>query len=258
MILLRPALLGVHHAKFIKHCRSKLSSVSGGYIPTGSQSAKYFFNLTGGILIGARGLHPVIRQATAVFVKIVMPFSQRVKVGVKRCNINVRGFFKLFEPGYKGRGIANGHSLVRPPGGQNHHVKRFIICYTPVICQIVSRIISGADSYNIRLLHQPAGAEIFISQPFVAGIPYLFLGGWRNKIVNPEITLKFKMRPVIQGITQKIRHSLRPPAELFPVRNVTGYIIFVYPVAAHRAPLVVITIKPDLRNILPPLILSYF
>jgi hypothetical protein len=57
------------------------------------------------------------------------------------------------------------------------------------------------------------------------------------------------MRPVIERIAQRVRHGGGPGLKLCERLGVAGAELFRHAVGAHRAPLVVIALEPDLEQV---------
>jgi len=57
------------------------------------------------------------------------------------------------------------------------------------------------------------------------------------------------MCPVIERVAQAFGHGLSPALELLAVIGIAGAVTLVDPVAAHRTPLVVVALEPDLGEV---------
>ncbi len=59
------------------------------------------------------------------------------------------------------------------------------------------------------------------------------------------------MTPVVEGIAQQIGHDAREGVEFLPIGRVSGTEALRNAVGAHLAPLVVVAVEPNLRDVLP-------
>ena len=70
-----------------------------------------------------------------------------------------------------------------------------------------------------------------------------------EQLADAEVALQLEMGPVIQRVAQRLRHRRRPGAELVQRPRVAGAVAFVDAVGAHRPPLVMIALEPDLEQV---------
>jgi hypothetical protein len=126
-----------------------------------------------------------------------------------------------------------------------------------VILQAVDGIVGGAHQRHVHLPHDPAAGELVLRQ---LG-PRLFpdaLGRLERKqpMGDAQRTPQLHVRPMIQGIAERGRDRLGPFLELIPVRRIAGAITFGHAVGAHRPPLVMVAVKPSLREVFELVILG--
>src|SRR5262249_7366390 len=70
-----------------------------------------------------------------------------------------------------------------------------------------------------------------------------------QQLSNVEITFELEMGPMKEWIAQGVRNRLRPSQELFIARRISGAELLGDTVGPHRPPFVVITFKPDFKQI---------
>ena len=80
---------------------------------------------------------------------------------------------------------------------------------------------------------------------FVGAVPNRLRGVFVEQFVDPEVAFQFEMHPVVKRIAQRVGHSRGPCLELLKRWSVSGAILFGHAVGAHRAPFVVVPLKPD-------------
>ena len=114
--------------------------------------------------------------------------------------------------------------------------------------QAVGRVIGRADQFYAVVLHQSLRAELRVIRYEVVALVVDGACSLRiQTLLDTESGLELQMCPVVQRVAESIRHGLSPFLELLPVRRIlTGAVALVYTVAAHSAPLVVVTHEPDL------------
>ena len=93
------------------------------------------------------------------------------------------------------------------------------------------------------------------------GITFIedFAGSRRiQDFFNSKASFQFQMSPVIQRIAECIRDCFGPFFEFFPIGSVlTRTITFVYPVATHCTPFVMVTAQPDFCNRLELIVVGH-
>src|SRR5215469_10287634 len=116
--------------------------------------------------------------------------------------------------------------------------------------EIVAGIVRGTDGSNTK-----STQDALRSQAVICGELGLCLfpdhwGGLKIQDVSDvEITFELEMRPVKEWIAQGERYCLRPGQKLFIPRRIAGAELLGDAVGSHRPPFVVITLKPDFKQI---------
>ena len=119
----------------------------------------------------------------------------------------------------------------------------------PVMFEVVHRIIRGADDLDLHFFQDALGRERGRGEFFIRLLPDFFRRGFAEQVGDAEITLQLQVRPMIQGIAQRVGNGLGPGDELVMRRGAAGAEFFRHAVAAHRAPFVVIAFQPDLKQV---------
>jgi len=134
-------------------------------------------------------------------------------------------------------------------------IERFIVRDDLVVLQRIGRIVGGAYEHHVHLFHDSAGRELPRRQLLIALVPYSPSGlGAQQAVGYPERPLQFEMNPMVHRVAERLGDNRGPLFEFLPIRSVTGDVFLVDSGGAHEAPLVMITVEPDLREILEPLI----
>ena len=129
----------------------------------------------------------------------------------------------------------------------------------PQLCvplEIVDRIVGGAERPHLEaredaLRVQPFRGQLLVGRrPDPIGVPAV------EQLADAEVALELEMGPVIQRVAQRLRHRRRPGAELVQRPRVAGAVAFVDAVGAHRPPLVMIALEPDLEQVVEPPVLG--
>ena len=77
-----------------------------------------------------------------------------------------------------------------------------------------------------------------------------------SSVVDPEIARQLEVGPVVERVAQAARDGCRPGQELLVGVGVAGAEALVDPVGAHRPPLVVVALEPDLEQVREPAVLG--
>ena len=115
-----------------------------------------------------------------------------------------------------------------------------------MILQTVGGIVGSANNLYIHILNNVLRAKIFRTYFFIACIknrPRCFSV---QQIIHAKIASELEMRPLVQRISDGVRHRFSPRLEFFPVISVTGNIFFRNPVRAQCTPLVMVAAEPHL------------
>ena len=187
----------------------------------------------GGIAFGVGDvIKPVIREPAPVLVEEPDPFAQpfqQLSVGLRAGLLDIR----------KESILADIHRLIGAERGQDagHHSARFD---RAVIAQVVGGVVGRADHLDVRASDQPARGIAVGRQQFVRPVvdPLRRFGG--QHLVDPEIAFQFELRPMEQGVSDRVGQHRRVGEKLVPVGGVARDILLLDPERAHRAPLVVV------------------
>ena len=86
----------------------------------------------------------------------------------------------------------------------------------------------------------------------VAIFPDAFGGGWAEQAIrDAKVAIEFEMAPVVEGIAEEVGHGGGEFFEFFPIRSVSGAVSLMDAVGTHGSPFVMISIEPNLGDILP-------
>jgi hypothetical protein len=124
-----------------------------------------------------------------------------------------------------------------------------------MMLQGIRRVVRGAEDADLGLAAKGPGGHGF--ELFIAPLPDLTGGGGGEQVIDPKVALQLQRRPVVHGVAQAIRHRRGKCLKALPITGRAGAERFADTIAPHGPPLVVITVEPDLREIVPCLVLGY-
>ena len=156
--------------------------------------------------------------------------------------------FEPRDPRVEGRGIIDGQNPIRPPRGIDGGHRMGTSRQRAVTLKRVGRIVRGADHGHAERGEQPQHREARLAQSCVAGVEHLARRRPRQADVNAERAPELHMRPVVEGVAQRVGHDARPRVETLPIRRIAGDDRLVDAVGAHRPPLVVVAVQPQLGD----------
>ena len=205
-----------------------------------------------GFFIG-RDVHHVLQgmvgQAAAILMEIRHAGTQGF-LHVRKGGNRLPGY--LSQPGQviHPPGSLDIHGLVRPPGRQYRYGERSVISQLLMIFQGIYRIIRGANQRYMAAEDQVAHTHVFFPELGIAQLPH-FLRGFavENALIAKE-ALQLQVAPMVQGVAHGRGQGLRPLLKLFPIRSISGNILFLYARGTHQPPLIVVAAQPNLRNII--------
>ena len=118
----------------------------------------------------------------------------------------------------------------------------------PVICQIVRRIIRGAQGRDAEALNQPLGAKIIRIQHAVGRFPNLRRRIRVQNLFNAKHAPKFQVRPMIERIADQHGHRLGKGHE---PRLIVGSADkgVVKAVGAHPPPFIVVAAQHQMPDV---------
>jgi len=114
--------------------------------------------------------------------------------------------------------------------------------------QRIGRIVGGADDGNPELPEEPPGRVAGFREQLVAAVEDAPRAARLEQLRDAERALELHVRPVVERVAERVRHRPGPRLELLPVRSIPGAEALRDPVGAHRPPLVVIALQPDLGD----------
>ncbi|MNZ91079.1 hypothetical protein D3C78_1100530 [compost metagenome] len=196
----------------------------------------------------------MVRNFTAVCSKVVQTFGQRrLQIG-EATDIGIR-YFGQFRHIVAERCLLDVEGFIRAPARQHFDIERAVFRDNRVVLKRINRIISGADHLHVHLLHDAACGEIVLRQQIATLVPDFVGSGWRQQFAgDTEWTTQLQMCPVIQRVTDGMRHGCRPRIKLFAVSRITGTQALSHTVGAHRTPFVMVTLQPDVIQVFEAII----
>ena len=118
-----------------------------------------------------------------------------------------------------------------------------------VMFESVDGIIRGANRHHAKLFQDSLNSQMPLRKLFVCTIPDLFRAVLIEQFIDPKIALQFKMGPVVKRIAKCMWHGSRPGEELLIRLGISRAVPLWYSICTHRAPFIVISLKPDFREI---------
>ncbi|MBA7705173.1 hypothetical protein ES703_113997 [subsurface metagenome] len=126
MELHNPAGLCVHKGELEHHSGFELEAFGDVQFFAGSDSAEDFFYFFFSVVLGESGFEAVIRKPAAVFVKIIVAFSDCLNVRAEAVYLRIADLLKLIEPFVQSRYVLNCQSFVGAKGGVNLDFKTVV------------------------------------------------------------------------------------------------------------------------------------
>ena len=196
----------------------------------------------------------VVGQTAALRMEIIMPPLQRADEGAETIDVHIRGGGKPLHPGVETGGSIHRQRLVRPKCRQ-HPGRMPLPGKRAMMFQRVYRIVRRAHDLDLELFEDALCRQRRRGQLVIGLFPDLGGGLFAQQVRDAEITPQLKVRPMIQRVAQRVRHRPRPRLELLLRRSVAGDEFLRHTVAAHRPPLVMIPLQPDLKQVPEPPVL---
>ena len=127
-----------------------------------------------------------------------------------------------------------------------------------MVLQRIDGIVRRTDDLDIVVLHQTAGETLGLLQLLGAAIVDLARRLGIEELRDAESRLELEVGPVVERITHGIGHRLGPLFELFPVGSILARAVtLVDAVGAHRTPLIMVALQPDLRQVVETVVRSH-
>ena len=200
----------------------------------------------------------MVRQLTAILCEEVVTLLQGIYHIGKLHDVDTTNLSQLLHI-FRELRLLNVHGLVWTPC-RNHDriVGSLVACILNMVVQVVNGIIGGTYTLHVVVLHQTTGRELGLLQLLVTLVKNLTGGLGAQLLFNAESGLQLQVCPVIQGVTEGVRHGLSPLLKLFPIAGIlTGAVFLIYTVGTHGTPLVVVTTQPQLCDALKLMIVGH-
>ena len=91
-----------------------------------------------------------------------------------------------------------------------------------MVVQRMSRIVGGAERFDLKLFEHTTGGEFGLRQFFIGSFPNFFSGVRGKEQVNIETPFSFEMGPMVKGISERVRNGLCPGEVFFFGVYLTG------------------------------------
>ena len=92
--------------------------------------------------------------------------------------------------------------------------------------QAVARRVRGAEKLHVHALRNSTAREFRRAEFFAAFLPDGFGRVRSEQAVNAENPFEFEVRPVIQGVAERLGHGFGPLGELVPVGRAARAVFF--------------------------------
>ena len=195
---------------------------------------------------------------TAGGVKGVVPLGERVAQLVERPDGAVHGGRERVDPAVPAAEIVERQRPIGAPGRVELGERAGAARVAAVRLEIVDRIVGAADDAHVELPQEALRGEVVARQLGVAVVEDLARGlGPQQLAGQAERKAELEVRPVVERIAQRVRDRLGPGLELLPVGRLAGDRPLGDAVGAHRPPLVVVAVEPDLRHRPEPVIVGH-
>ena len=119
-----------------------------------------------------------------------------------------------------------------------------------MVFERIQRIICSTNYLHVEFFHQSAGREFRRAKLRGTNIINPLSGSRIEQFIHPESPFEFQVSPVVKGVSHGVRHCFHPFFVLFPVRSIfTCTVFFINTVGAHRTPFVMVTLEPNLPQV---------
>ena len=206
--------------------------------------------------VGAvEGIEAVVREPSSDGVEVIVASADRFHEGRVVLDIDIGYFGEPIDPRIEDGQIVNGHAFVGAEGGQNERIEGGVGRDGLVVFEAIAGVIGCADGDDVHLLHDSAAGEVVLGEHFAGLIPDSLGGfGAKEPIADPEGAIEFEMGPMIEGVAERSGDGFGPFFELIPIGGVSCTVPFGDPGRPHGTPFVVVTVEPDLCQILEAVI----
>ena len=257
MELLRPTRLPVHDGELDHHSGLVLEDLLLRQRLTTVNLEEDGVDLRLRVVLSIELLDTVVRQAATYLLEELVTYAQRLDYILELLDLDTRHLGQLVDIGLKVGGNLYGHRLIGTPRRQHLHLEA-VGGYLEVVLQRVDRIVGRADRLHVVVLHQATRIELGLLQLLGADIVDLTSGRGVEELLHTESGLKLQVGPVVKRVTHRIGNRLGPLLKLLPVgRILARAIALIDTVRTHGAPLVVVTLEPDLREVVELVVRSH-
>ena len=197
----------------------------------------------------------MIRESSAYCVEVSVASADCFHEGRIVLDVNIGCFGELIDPGIEDGQIVDGHAFVGAEGGQNEGIEGGIGRDALVVFEAIAGVIGCADGDDVHLLHDSAAGVVVLGERLTGLIPDSLSGfGAEETVVDPEGAIEFEMGPMIEGVAERSGDGFSPFLELIPIGGVSCAVPFGDSGRSHGTPFVMVTVEPDLRQILEAVI----
>ena len=192
----------------------------------------------------------MIGQPAPVRVEIIVPLPAALRGSCTRSRISMsaassrRLTHSLNWAGWCTASALSGRNVGQHPRRQPGSRQR------PVVLQAVGRVIGRAQRDDLEPLENALRAQLRRGQLLAGFLPDPRRALLVQQLINAEVALQLQVGPVVQRVAQRVRHGGRPGLEFLERLGRAGAIALRHPVGAHRPPLVVVPLQPDLEQVL--------
>ena len=144
---------------------------------------------------------------------------------------------------------ANVQRRVRAERGHHAHREGLLLCNFLVVFQRICRVVRCRHKLHMALQHQLARGEVVFFDIRVCAVKNIVRTFRCQRVFNAEKHRKLHVRPHIKRVAHRSLEARRPCAELLARLRVACDERLRHAAGTHQTPLVVVAIKPDLRNI---------
>jgi len=117
-----------------------------------------------------------------------------------------------------------------------------------MMAEVVGGIVGGAHDFNAEFFQNAVRGQA-ARQRGVSALPDRRRGSFIEQFGDAEVTLQFEVRPVVEGIAQRVGNGSRPGQKFLIGRGIAGNVLFRDAVGPHGSPFIVVPFKPDLEEI---------
>ena len=257
MELLRPTRLPIHDGELDHHSGLVLQDFLLRQRLTAIDLEEDGINLRLGVILGIELLDTVVRKTATHLLEELVTHAQGLNHILELLNLDTRHLRELVDVSLEvGRNL-HGHRLVGTPRGQHLHLKA-VGGHLQVMLQRINRVVGRADRLHVVMLHQTASIELGLLQFLGADVVNLTSGRGVQELLNAEGGLQLEVCPVVERVAHRIGNRLGPLLELLPVgRVLTRAVTLIDTVRTHGTPLIVVTLEPNLREVVELMVRSH-